>query len=135
MAIKRKNAAKDLESLKEYHQERKGPEQREKQREADERRKGSEKRKRTYIAASHKRRALVAGNGGTHTREEVAWLVDQFDGMCAYCSAPYEELDHDVPISRGGSNSIGNILPACSPCNRRKHAKTALEFIWSRFAI
>jgi 5-methylcytosine-specific restriction endonuclease McrA len=33
-----------------------------------------------------------------------------------------------VPLCRGGSNEISNILPACRHCNRRKHRKTEEEF-------
>jgi hypothetical protein len=29
--------------------------------------------------------------------------------------------DHRIPLGRGGSNLIANILPACRRCNRRKH--------------
>lgn len=33
-----------------------------------------------------------------------------------------------MPLARGGSNSIDNILPACGRCNRRKHLMTEEEF-------
>ena len=33
-----------------------------------------------------------------------------------------------VPLARGGSNLIANILPACRSCNRRKRMKTEEEF-------
>jgi 5-methylcytosine-specific restriction endonuclease McrA len=116
---------------KKYFQESKGLEQRAKQREADRRRKGTEKRKRSYVAASHKRRALVAGNGGSYTQAQFDELLKQFNRMCAYCQErPFEELDHDIPVSRGGNSDISNLIPACSPCNKRKNKKTALEFIW-----
>ncbi len=52
-------------------------------------------------------------------------------GACFYCGradAPLTE-DHAVPLSRGGSDDIDNILPACKPCNSAKSAKTADEFI------
>jgi len=42
---------------------------------------------------------------------------------CAYCRQPVEGLpdpDHVVPLSRGGSNGNGNILPSCRPCNSDK---------------
>ena len=38
------------------------------------------------------------------------------------------QVDHRVPLSRGGTNSIDNILPACRSCNGRKHAMTEAEF-------
>lgn len=42
---------------------------------------------------------------------------------CAYCEQEFDgppDPDHVVPLSRGGSNSITNILPCCSPCNSDK---------------
>ncbi len=30
------------------------------------------------------------------------------------------EVDHKVPISRGGSDSFANLVPACPDCNRTK---------------
>ena len=44
---------------------------------------------------------------------------------CAYCNKVSEHLtkDHILPISKGGADTIGNIVPACADCNRRKNAK------------
>ena len=38
-------------------------------------------------------------------------------------------VDHSLPLSRGGDNSIDNLLPACISCNSIKRARTADEFI------
>lgn len=46
------------------------------------------------------------------------------DFTCQYCgrSAPEArlEIDHRVPVSRGGTNDISNLVTACSDCNRGK---------------
>ena len=69
------------------------------------------------------------GNGGSHTIEEWRDLCVRHGHRCAYCGAQKRlERDHVVPLSRGGTNSIDNILPACRSCNARKNAKTADEF-------
>jgi 5-methylcytosine-specific restriction endonuclease McrA len=34
-----------------------------------------------------------------------------------------------VPLSRGGTNDISNIVLACANCNLKKHTKTHAEFI------
>jgi 5-methylcytosine-specific restriction endonuclease McrA len=54
-------------------------------------------------------------------------ILEWFDTLryygfsCAYCRDRYAELDHFVPVSRGGATTIGNSVPACFDCNRSKH--------------
>ncbi len=38
------------------------------------------------------------------------------------------EPDHLVPLSKGGSNSSTNILPACRPCNLSKQSMSLSEW-------
>lgn len=74
--------------------------------------------------------ARIRGNGGTHTHQEWVEKCGLFAWCCAYCGeAKPLERDHKVPISRGGTNDITNIVPACLPCNRRKGARTTEEFL------
>ncbi len=75
------------------------------------------------------RRARIAGAAGTHTQAEWEALLRSW-GKCAYCGATGVPLtrDHVIPLRRGGSNDIGNILPACRLCNCRKGTLTADEF-------
>lgn len=76
-----------------------------------------------------RRRARERGAEGTWTVDEWNELVDRYDGRCAYCgcSEPLT-VDHRVPLARGGSNFISNILPACSRCNKRKSFRVEEEF-------
>ena len=37
------------------------------------------------------------------------------------------ELDHVIPVSRGGRHSVGNLQPLCQKCNRRKCARFMIE--------
>lgn len=41
---------------------------------------------------------------------------------CAYCGEENFPLtvDHVIPVSRGGSDELENLAPACMPCNREK---------------
>ena len=82
---------------------------------------------RRQLAARRRARKLEAA--GSFTVAEWLALVELWDGRCAYCGerAPLE-IDHRVPLSRGGTDSIDNILPACGPCNRRKHAMPEQEY-------
>jgi|ERR1035437_1256081 5-methylcytosine-specific restriction endonuclease McrA len=76
------------------------------------------------------RRARLRGNGVyIITTRDIRRLIQRFDGMCAYCKVrPFEDLDHIFPISRGGQHSIGNLLPACKPCNHSKFTKLLVEW-------
>ena len=80
-------------------------------------------------AKSQKHRALRTGAEGSFTPQEWKDLVVAHDGRCAYCrgDAPLEP-DHRVAVSRGGSNRIENILPACHRCNAKKHQMSESEF-------
>ena len=81
-------------------------------------------------AASARRRVRMANFGGNFTSKEFKVLCEAFENKCAYCG---QELplgpDHLVPLSRGGSNSIDNIVPCCRYCNSAKHAKTYEEYV------
>ena len=66
---------------------------------------------------------------GSFTGAEWLALVATYEGCCAYCGAAGPlEADHRLPLARGGSNLIENILPACRTCNARKHLLTEAEF-------
>lgn len=61
---------------------------------------------------------------GTHTASEWAARQEEHGGLCAYCrTRPGSTKDHVVPVSRGGSDAIENIVPACAPCNSSKGAR------------
>lgn len=48
---------------------------------------------------------------------------------CVYCgSCENIEVDHVVPLSRGGKHEIQNLVPACQSCNRSKHNKLLEEW-------
>ena len=82
------------------------------------------------LIARHKRRALLSGSVGHFTAKEFEDLCATYENRCAYC---HEELplgpDHKVPLSKGGSNSIENIVPACKFCNSKKGTATYDEFL------
>ncbi len=52
---------------------------------------------------------------------------------CFYCGIKLfpanRSLDHKTPVSRGGSNTIDNVVPACRPCNNRKLRMTTEELL------
>ena len=78
-----------------------------------------------------RRRALKLNAVGNWTREQFKELCEQVDYYCVYCHQKFDKLtpDHIIPLSRGGSNDIANIIPACGPCNYSKQDKTPLEYL------
>lgn len=85
-----------------------------------------------YRANRHARRAREIRASGRCTAAEFARLIGQFEGRCAYCGGTGPlTADHRTPLSRPElqpTNDIGNILPACRPCNSSKGRKTETEF-------
>jgi 5-methylcytosine-specific restriction endonuclease McrA len=66
---------------------------------------------------------------GKYTTAEWLALRAAFREFCAYCGEPGPlQVEHRIPLSRGGTNDISNILPACARCNTRKHRMTDEEF-------
>ena len=82
---------------------------------------------RQAIRARRRSRELSAE--GNHTTEEWIALLQRYEYRCAYCGADGPlEPDHRIPLARGGTNFIENILPACRRCNSRKRLLTETEF-------
>jgi len=58
------------------------------------------------------------------------YLLEKWQRKCAYCGkkdVPLE-IEHIVPKSRGGSNSVSNLTISCHDCNQKKGNMTAAEF-------
>lgn len=69
----------------------------------------------------HKNRARRARVENKLTAVDWLNLVYAYDCRCLYCNGQFEALtltiDHIVPISKGGHNSIENIQPLCQDCH------------------
>lgn len=80
-------------------------------------------------AASYRRRGWRLSD-----REwgEISTQVYQRDGgACAYCGStvgPFS-IDHVVPVSRGGTHDLGNLVVACRRCNSVKGNRPVHEFV------
>lgn len=76
-----------------------------------------------------RRRALEAAAPRSWTEAEWRALVIQYEHRCGYCGKAVELVpDHRIALSRGGPNTIENLIPACPDCNARKGVKDELEF-------
>lgn len=56
-------------------------------------------------------------------------ILEEFDGLCAYCGNPADSWDHVVPISEGGRTEPSNVVPACISCNSKKRNMNVWEFL------
>lgn len=70
-------------------------------------------------------RARLLGSFVEHTQRAVVY--DRDGGICGICHQPVErdstwEIDHVIPLSRGGVHSYANVQLSHSRCNRRKWA-------------
>ena len=86
--------------------------------------------------ASHRRllrQKQAAAKGVKYPQRERSRLYLVQHGTWYYCQKHVElsdcEIDHVIPISRGGTNEPDNLVLACSLCNARKHDKLPHE--WS----
>ena len=59
-------------------------------------------------------------------------ILNREAGLCHYCGCPVAipslanqtyDIDHMVPIARGGTNDPTNLVLSCSKCNNKKRAK------------
>lgn len=60
---------------------------------------------------------------GNFTGEQWLALLEFYGAKCLRCNRTPPTVDHVIPLSKGGSNDIGNIQPLCRPCNSGKRAR------------
>lgn len=51
-------------------------------------------------------------------------IKEAYDNRCVYCGRKMKRLsqDHIIPLSKGGSHTVSNVVPACLRCNITKSA-------------
>lgn len=91
----------------------------------------------SILNACHKRRDIkFSKSDGTIPQhmnypltKELQDLLDRQDNKCNNCKCKISrekkniQLDHHIPISRGGHHSISNVVFLCNACNLTKGAK------------
>ncbi len=86
----------------------------------------------SFVALTY--RKLVDGRlQPSSVLRENKQLVEQAD-RCAYCGTGGVKMqwEHIVPLSRGGPDSVDNLVLACAPCNQAKGARQPLEWYAQR---
>lgn len=53
----------------------------------------------------------------------LAYLLKNQAGRCYHCQCELDpgaaEIDHLLPLVKGGMNGLGNLVASCLPCNRK----------------
>jgi 5-methylcytosine-specific restriction endonuclease McrA len=78
----------------------------------------------------HRRRAkLLNAPYNDLTTQQWIEIKSAFNHCCAYCGIKSKRLsqDHITPLSKGGSHTANNVVPACRTCNSKKHAGPVLK--------
>ena len=87
-----------------------------------------ERRRATLQSYKARRRSVErAGIGGA---ELLAW-TDAQTKRCYWCGIDCRkefQVDHYVPLSKGGKHETANLVIACKPCNQSKSAKDPIAF-------
>jgi 5-methylcytosine-specific restriction endonuclease McrA len=78
---------------------------------------------------SMKARARKEGAVITFTAEELESVIPERCRWCQKRITPATlNVDHKVPVSRGGSWSLDNLEGICAPCNRKKSILDSNEY-------
>lgn len=82
-----------------------------------------------------RRRAIVKFSITTSDHKK---LLHIHRGCCAYCHVKLTawgrdietalQWDHVIPLSRGGVDGVGNLVPSCRSCNLSKNRSTVMEW-------
>jgi 5-methylcytosine-specific restriction endonuclease McrA len=69
-------------------------------------------------------------HGTLHGYNLKQYLLEEYSYTCCYCGATNVplEIEHIIPVKRGGSNRASNLCISCVPCNKAKGNLTAEEF-------
>lgn len=81
----------------------------------------------------HNMRSHQRGAIGSLTVAQWREVQRRFGGLCAYCGFnPGTQIEHVIPVSGGGSTTVGNVVPACWACNRDKGTSEPLAWLERR---
>lgn len=66
------------------------------------------------------------------TKQDRRAVYEKMGGHCAYCGCEISiremQVDHVVPLRKGGADTLENMLPACQSCNHYKSTLTVEQF-------
>lgn len=75
-------------------------------------------------AKRERRRSAERNAEGTHDARDRDFIRSLSGHMCARCGSGGKlQIDHIVPLARGGSNWPSNLQALCRSCNCQKHTR------------
>lgn len=78
--------------------------------------------------ATKQRRKIRKAQNGEYAISNKEW-IKLYSSPCIYCGSNKDiQADHVIPIARGGTHGIGNLVPACKTCNTSKRERTITEW-------
>lgn len=84
-------------------------------------------------SANHRRRAREKASSNSFTAQQFQEQIKRQKNKCYYCGKRPKKgkqwhVEHVIPLSRGGSNTIDNIVASCPTCNLSKGNKLPHEW-------
>ena len=59
-------------------------------------------------------------------------VYEKYSGRCAYCGREIKvkdmQVDHFVPVRKGGETTYENLMPSCRTCNHYKRSESLENF-------
>ena len=72
--------------------------------------------------------------GSTRAKQRpIGWakirarVLRRDNNVCQYCGGEAHEVDHVVPVSRGGSHLLSNLAASCKGCNASKNHEQRMQ--------
>ena len=64
-----------------------------------------------------------------NAKNALSSAVKLYGGNCFFCAKTEKlTIDHVIPQSRGGAETLTNLIVSCDPCNKRKNARAIERF-------
>lgn len=85
----------------------------------------------SFVRAWERENPFPTGRlGSTRAASMRRTILERDAPLCVYCGCEHGpfEVDHRVPLAKGGGNDLTNLVVACRPCNRSKGGKTVEEW-------
>lgn len=87
------------------------------------------------VVREARRRTRKLECGGSFTKDDVARILKEQGGKCAYCRASLKSghsVDHVIPLILKGSSNPNNLQLLCKSCNSSKGGKHPIDFARKR---